>query len=57
MAVAPKKPTVKPKAPAKKKPTVPPDYDVIIPGYNDRKTVNRLNKEAAAKAAKKKKGM
>lgn len=39
----------------KPKPTVPPDYDVIIPGYNDRATVNRLNKEAAAKAAAKKK--
>lgn len=37
------------------KPTVPPDYDVIIPGYNDRATVNRLNKLAAAAAAAKKK--
>ena len=31
------------------RPTVPPDYDVIIPGYNDRATVNKLNKKAAAK--------
>lgn len=40
---------------ARPKPTVPPDYDVIIPGFNDRATVNRLNKEAAARAAAKKK--
>ena len=40
---------------AKPKPSIPPDYDVIIPGFNDRATVNRLNKEAAARAAAKKK--
>lgn len=39
--------TTKPKPPMGRKPSVPPDYDVIIPGYNDRATVNRLNREAA----------
>lgn len=51
------KTTVKPKGTPAKKPTVPPDYDVILPGYNDRASVNKANKEAAARAAKKKKGM
>lgn len=37
------------------RPTVPPDYDVIIPGFNDRASVNKAKKAAAAKAAKKKK--
>lgn len=55
MAINPRQAAYNAKTKPNPKPSVPPDYDVIIPGYNDRATVNRLNKLAAAAAAAKKK--